>query len=138
MGTRSTVAFYSEWDKSEDAKPIVNIYQQFDGYITGVGHELANFLKEFTVINGIGMGQDEMGKYANGMNCLAAQFIRQFKERVGGLYLAYPDEREGYHYDVRLNKEGNLTVTIGSYHESIDGKTFTPEELLELTDDHEE
>lgn len=40
MGTRSTVKFYDESDE-----PILCVYQQYDGYISGVGHDLAKFLK---------------------------------------------------------------------------------------------
>ena len=43
MGTRSTVKFYSEFGKEEI---ILSSYQQSDGYIEGVGHSLANFLKD--------------------------------------------------------------------------------------------
>lgn len=43
MGTRSTTKFISK--RGEKLTPLVNIYQQFDGYVDGVGHDLANFLK---------------------------------------------------------------------------------------------
>ena len=48
MGTRSTVKFYSEFDQEE---PVVSVYQQYDGYINGVGYDLAIFLKEKTIIH---------------------------------------------------------------------------------------
>jgi hypothetical protein len=51
MGTRSTVKFYSEFNQEQ---PIASIYQQYDGYIEGVGHDLAIWLKDKTIINGIG------------------------------------------------------------------------------------
>ena len=47
MGTRSTVKFYDK------GVPILSVYQQYDGSIEGVGYDLANFLKDKTVINGI-------------------------------------------------------------------------------------
>jgi hypothetical protein len=41
MGTHSTIKFYNEYDI-----PLICIYQQWDGYISGVGYDLANFLKD--------------------------------------------------------------------------------------------
>jgi hypothetical protein len=42
MSTRSTVKFYN----GVQEQPVLSVYQQFDGYIEGVGHELANWLKQ--------------------------------------------------------------------------------------------
>ena len=41
MGTRSLTFVY------EGEKPIVNMYRQFDGYPSGHGAELAEFLNSF-------------------------------------------------------------------------------------------
>lgn len=125
MGTRSTVKFYSEYTKSED-KPLVAIYQQYDGYISGVGHTLANFLKEFTVINGIGSGQSIVGKFANGMGCLAAQYIAKEKDSVGGLYVVGLEDEQEYNYEVRLI-DGKLQISVENFKGS-------PQELLDYTE----
>lgn len=85
MGTRSTITF-AKTDGGLVVVPYVTIYQQYDGYIEGVGHELAKWLMGKTIINGIGFNQYSE-KYANGLGCLAAQFIRDFKTDVGGLYI---------------------------------------------------
>ena len=79
MGTRSLTFVYSESVKGERAEPIVNMYRQFDGYLSGHGQELANFLNELTVGNGIS-GKPELFNFANGMGCLAAQMIVNFKK----------------------------------------------------------
>jgi len=50
MGTRSTVKFYNQWNQKT---PIMSNYNQFDGYISGVGHDLANWLKDKKEKNGI-------------------------------------------------------------------------------------
>jgi len=47
MGTRSLTYVY------EGETPIMCMYRQFDGYLEGHGQELANFLNELTVGNGI-------------------------------------------------------------------------------------
>ena len=39
-------------------KSYVNMYRQFDGYIEGMGVDLAEFLLPFTVVNGIRMNEE--------------------------------------------------------------------------------
>jgi hypothetical protein len=80
MGTRSLTFVY------EENKPIMNMYRQFDGYISGHGQELADFLKSGTLVNGY---SDKKTIQFNGMGCLAAQLICNFKKSVGGFYI-YP------------------------------------------------
>ena len=82
MGTRSLTFVY------EENKPIVNMYRQFDGYPSGHGQELAEFLLSGELVNGY---SDETAKVFNGMGCLAAQMIVNFKKSVGGFYI-YPIE----------------------------------------------
>ena len=50
MGTRSTIKFYRNKHNEKPNVCVASIYQQYDGYISGVGHELANFLKDKKVI----------------------------------------------------------------------------------------
>jgi len=57
MGTRSLTYIKSEYNTEDN---IVCIYRQFDGYPTGHGIELANFLNGFKVINGIGMNTPKL------------------------------------------------------------------------------
>jgi len=118
MGTRSTVKFYSEYHD----EPVLCVYQQFDGYIGGVGHDLANFLKDKTVINGIGMRQTMGGGYANGMGCLAAQYVAANKTEIGGFYLTTKDDEQEYNYEVRL-VDGLLIIKVDKFE-------GTPYELL--------
>lgn len=81
MGTRSLTFVY------DGDKPMINMYRQFDGYPSGHGSELAEFLTPMKVINGIGSEQNKVGRFANGMGCLAAQMIAHFKNSVGGFYI---------------------------------------------------
>ena len=67
---------------------LVNIYQQYDGYPEYMAVEYAKWLKDIRIGNGISASV-ELNKYANGVGCFAAQFIKHFKDRIGGLYL-YP------------------------------------------------
>ena len=97
MGTRSTVKFFNEYNSE---RPILSVYQQYDGYIEGVGHSLAEWLKDKKVINGIS-GQKAKDGFANGMGCLAAQYVAQNKTEIGGFYLTdIEDEQEYNIYDL--------------------------------------
>ena len=101
MGTRSLTYVY------EGETPIMCMYRQFDGYLEGHGQELANFLNELTVGNGIS-GKPELFNFANGMGCLAAQMIVWFKKTPGGFYI-HPieldqDAWQDYEYHVYENK----------------------------------
>ena len=78
MGTRSLTYVY------DGEKPIVCMYRQYDGYPTGHGAELAEFLSDGMVVNGLG---GDKGKVFNGMGCLAAQMVAHFKQTPGGFYI---------------------------------------------------
>lgn len=84
MGTRSLTFVYT------GNKPVVCMYAQWDGYPSGHGAQLAEFINQFEAItNGIRLG--ETRKTANGMDCLAAQMVAHFKQGVGNYYLYSTD-----------------------------------------------
>ena len=100
MGTRSLTFVY------DNKEPMINMYRQFDGYPSGHGSELAEFLNSFdAIVNGIPVGDKR--RLANGMGCLAAPLIANFKTEVGGFYI-YPvtaeDCGQDYEYHVYENK----------------------------------
>ena len=125
MGTRSLTYVYNDGDKPE---PIVCMYRQFDGYPEGHGAELAEFLVPFTIINGIGSNQNELGKFANGMGCLAAQLVSHFKDSVGGIYMHVVDLNQDawqeYEYHVYADKveikDPSEVIFSGTYAELKD------------------
>ena len=54
MGTRSTITFCEKID--DKIIPYVNIYQQYDGYLEGVGKELCEWLEDKIIVNGFSPG----------------------------------------------------------------------------------
>jgi hypothetical protein len=120
MGTRSLTFVYDGTSK------VMCMYRQFDGYPSGHGAELASFLGGFdAVVNGYAF--NETRKVANGMGCLAAQLVANFKVGVGGFYL-YPtstkDAGQEYEYHVYAEKvvvketyDGNKTIFTGTWAE---------------------
>ncbi len=80
MGTRSLTIVLDE-----DGHEICVLYRQHDGYPTGHGADLKEFLQGFRIVNGY--GSEKVVKMANGMGCLAAQITSHFKKEIGGFYL---------------------------------------------------
>lgn len=108
MGTRSLTYVYADYE------PIVCMYRQFDGYPSGHGKELAEFLKPFVIVNGLRL--EESGKkIANGAGCLAAQMVAYFKGAPGGFYLQSVTNRDyswiDYIYRIYVDSEA-LTYKI--------------------------
>ena len=112
MGTRSLTYVYED-----DNEPILCMYRQFDGYPTGHGSELAHFLLPFKIVNGYS-GDVKMGKVANGMGCLAAQLVANFKTEVGNIYLHAPilgrDDCQEYEYHIT---DSSVKVVLNGYEE---------------------
>jgi hypothetical protein len=88
MGTRSVIKFY------ENDTFLCAIYQQYDGYLQGVGNDLKDFIKSGVFVNGI--NEDKGDKLFNGMGCLVAQYIKEFKKEAGGLYITSEKEYQEY------------------------------------------
>ena len=96
MVTRSVIQFY------EKDKFMCAIYQQFDGYLSGVGKELKDFIKSKEWVNGY-----QNDNQFNGFGCFIARYILQFKSGTGGLYIVSKDEVSdyGYNYTVRFEDD---------------------------------
>jgi len=118
MGTRALTFVY------DGDKPIVNLYRQYDGYPSGHGLELAEFLDGFKVVNGIGR---ETTRIANGMGCLAAQVVAHFKDSVGGFYIHSVDSTEcGQDYEYHVyQKDKELRVRITNRGCNLFGLTMS-------------
>ena len=110
MGTRSLTFVYEKYGQVQ--KPVVNMYRQFDGYPTGHGAELAEFLSAGKMVNGLRLGEDE--KFFNGMGCLAAQMVAHFKQTPGGFYIHPTDITDcGQDYEYHIySEEGLLSGSV--------------------------
>lgn len=105
MGTRSLTRIFETYKDEKKNKQVkvqlVNMYRQYDGYPSGHGTELADFLKGGKVVNGI--GGDEKNIVFNGAGCLSAQMIAHFKNGAGGFYIepiTSKDCGQEYEYEV--------------------------------------
>lgn len=120
MGTRSLTTFIATW-KDDKGKvknnKIVTMYRQYDGYPTGHGKELAEFIAQGKLVNGLGA---DPALVFNGMGCLAAQVVAKFKTGPGNIYLHRGGATncwEEYRYEVIGNEETNeLTFKCVEVH----------------------
>ena len=147
MGTRSLTRVikrqsgldFAEGHKHPE-KACVNMYRHYDGYPKGHGIELAEFLRDFRVVNGLG-SKDE-AKIANGYGCLAAFMVAHFKKESGQIYLYEcnddQDSWQDYTYTV-YPKDGEPTW-ISIYSNLTKECIFVgmPEDLIEKYADTKE
>lgn len=113
MGTRSLTHVK---DDGPESKTLVTIYRQFDGYPTGMGKALADFLSGRKVVNGIWANDREIPA-SNGMGCLAASLIKALKDGTGNIYIYPTDSKdcgEGYTYTIYLSEENELCMKCQS------------------------
>jgi hypothetical protein len=115
MGTKSLTVILDEENK------IMCMYRQSGGYPSGHGKELADFLNGFNICNGISE-ENEVGKWANGVECLAAQIVAHFKTGIGQFYLVQPgtrDRGETYIYTVYLDEGSNKIMLQVATNEEV-------------------
>ena len=140
MGTRSLTVFVETWinpdTKEQNEKELAVMYRQMDGYPSGHGAELKEFLQDFTVVNGLSL---ETKKVANGMGCLACQVVEHFKQgEPGGFYLDAAGARdcgEEYIYTLRNTKDGHINLQVRSGCVTFFGMPGTKEENMGLVYD---
>jgi len=108
MGTRSLTFVYDTYKARNGRavhRPIINLYRQYDGYPKGHGAELVEFLKQFKLVNGL--GGESKARSANGMGCLAAQLVSNFKGDEAGQFYLYPTDAkdcgQDYEYHIYAN-----------------------------------
>jgi len=113
MGTRSLTFVYDTYKAKNGRavhRPIINLYRQYDGYPEGHGAEIVEFLKQFTLVNGLPVGRGEATerRSANGMGCLAAQLVSNFKGSDAGQFYLYPTDAKdcGQDYEYHIYSNG--------------------------------
>ena len=114
MGTRSTVKFVDEKEKV-----IMSVYQQYDGYLEGVGAQVALTLKKWTVE---GVTETHYNEYlkkevtntnkANGINDLALLYVMDNKKTAYNMYVGSPEDKEEFNYEVEYDRELGYCVNV--------------------------
>lgn len=117
MGTRSLTVVKDQYSDEE----CMVMYKQFDGYLSGHGKDLAEFLEGKSIVNGL---SGDTSKVFNGTGCLAASIVAHFKEEAGGIYL-YPggtrNVGENYVYTLCLGSADLIYLKVESgYGSNLD------------------
>jgi len=126
MGTRSITRV------QVDGKTLIAVYRQFDGYISGHGKDLADFLEDRRIVNGYSWGTEK--EVFNGPGCLAANLISFLKReefgKAGSIYI-HPtdadDEEYSYNINIKSRESGKWSVeyeplpevTVFAYGETL-------------------
>ena len=113
MSTHAVLTVFDEYT----SEPLVHFYSHWDGYPSGFGKNLYNFLKDFTIVNGLSSDQNE--KVANGMGCLAAQIIAHFKIEPGNFYILYECENHDYEFNYELEFTDELRIRVLNYNKTL-------------------
>jgi hypothetical protein len=101
MGTRSITRVEVE------GETLIAVYRQFEGYISGHGKDLADFLENRRIVNGY--NPDTEKEVFNGPGCLAANLVSFLKReefgKAGNIYIHPIDaEDEEYSYNINIKK----------------------------------
>lgn len=120
MGTRSlthVIATYKDSNNKKSKTTLLTMYRQFDGYPSGMGADLVEFLEGSRVVNGLGMDDINSKRVFNGAGCLAAQLVAHFKQGAGSFYIEPPNAKncgEEYTYDIEVDSD-TREVTLRCY-----------------------
>lgn len=129
MGTTSLIYFQ---EKRADGTIVIYVivYQHFDGYLSGVGRNLATFLTAVKMVNGFDMvseaNYNEGDIICNGFGDLAAQYIKKYeKENPRICETSCVGDREEFTYYVTYNTtSGCLTVKLDGFDVEMSPKQF--------------
>ena len=119
MGTRSLTFVYEEYKSGEQPEALINMYRQYDGYPSGHGAELAECLSS---------GKEQ---YFNGMGCLAASLIANFKQSPGGFYIHPVSQKNcGQDYEYHIyNIDGEFKIEVYYCGCNMFGNSGDPEDV---------
>ena len=107
MGTRCLTRVF------ENGVQLMNMYRQYDGYPTGHGTDLFEFIKDIEIVDGI--GSNDTRKIADGAGCLAAQIVAHFKDGPGKFYLVDGkpgDHGQDYEYQIHVSSDESECITV--------------------------
>jgi hypothetical protein len=150
MGTRSTLTI-----KDDKGNILLHMYRQFDGYPSGMGKDIVEFISKGKLVDGYPIGS-KFGEVFNGMGELACQLITHFKESyrdvifdkngkakvvkrktVGNFYIISKKEfqKEGFHYELSCKGDQLILKMDGDIEDGDDYKEVKNYVLFPLTDE---
>lgn len=117
MGTSSTVKF-----KKQNGDVVLSVYQNYDGYIEGVGAQVAGTLKRWAVegvkeshYNRLLCKDVENVAFHNGVEDLALLYVMDNKGTSYNMYVTNEDDSQEFDYVVAFTTEGIEVSVYGEY-----------------------
>ena len=103
----------------EDDEVVCAFYTHCDGYPTGHGKDLKEFLKDFVITAGLCISKDH--PTANGAGCLAAQVVKHFKDAPGHTYMINPNCKwsTSYTYTIKAVADKPIILLVESLGETL-------------------
>ena len=137
MATRSLVRFARREEgvsfSEHPEKVIVQIYKHYDGYPKGHPLEIAKYLKDFKIVNGLGAYDIRV---ANGLGCLAALYVAAFKMEAGDIYIESPDTDHSWiEYTTYVWGNDNKSIWMSIFDDDECIFVGKPQELIDKYDD---
>ena len=116
MGTRSITHIHEMQGVSEE-KIVCSFYRHWDGYPSGHGDDLAEFLKDKKLVNGIGRFFDKSRDF-NSAGTMAVQLMSYIQEKSGCEVIPTGKSNywEEYTYDIFFRND--------EFEIHIDGKPY--------------
>jgi|21_taG_2_1085346.scaffolds.fasta_scaffold02924_6 hypothetical protein len=131
MGTRS-VTYIHEME-SLDEGVVCGFYRHFDGYPSGHGQDMANWLKDKKLVNGIGSDFDPSYMF-NRAGAMSVKFVNHIQNVAGAEMIFERDADVGqdctYHIWYRNDKfwiqidDGNLIEAVNFNGEKIEEELY--------------
>ena len=113
MGTRS-LTFIHEMDHGclNDEKLVCVFFRHFDGYPSGHGQDLADFLKDKKLVNGKGPDFDKLTMF-NRAGTMAVKLVNHIQDISGAELLHGDDYDYGQYHDYHIYfREGEFCIAI--------------------------
>ncbi len=129
MGTHSMIIMRVK--KRDEFVTYCKLYQQYDGYPSGVGMQLLNFLNKITLVNGFVSSSTNA---ANGASCLFAQIVSIFKSGVGGAYIVDPNSTDLEYYNYYVDVDDSTNEILFRINDIFSGTCLAAVDFIKASD----
>lgn len=129
MGTHSLIIMRVK--KGDTFVTYCKLYQQFDGYPSGVGMQLLDFLNKITLVNGF-VGRNTNS--ANGASCLFAQIVAKFKSDIGGAYIEDPNSTDLEEYNYYVDVDDSINEIVFRINDVFSGTCLAAVDFIKASD----
>jgi len=118
MGTRSITHIHEMKSLSEDQKIVCSFYRQFDGYPTAHGEDLAKYLKDKGLKNGIG-SDFVKGTHFNRAGTMAVKLCNHIQDEAGCEIIPTGEESQWIDYEYHIYFDDEFAIKVISYGKEI-------------------